>query len=251
MRAKFMMRIAVSLMLAAPVLFATPAGARGFNPGLCALRLQPHEKIGRWIDYCRDIAQRANLKALPETAAGIWFVLGELYHFDHQYEMAADSYTKSLGWEHKSAEVLTARGDAYTALGKADLARADYETAAVLKNPSPEDLSQRCWMRALRGGPLDRAAEDCDAAVKAMPDGAAAKLSRCLLRYRKGAFAAAARDCDAVLSREPQSADALYFRGLAKRKTGDASGGDADIAAALRLNSRLADAYEIFGIARE
>jgi tetratricopeptide (TPR) repeat protein len=227
---------------------AAPAAAEGVDMGVCLFAPKPHEGFKRWIGYCDDAARQVDLKGIPELAAKNWFSLGKLYHFDHQYDKAVESYTRSLARESKVPDVLVARGDAYRALGKDELARADYQAAAVLERPSPQHLDQRCWMRTLRGGPLDLAAEDCDSAIAAMPDSASARFSRCVLRYRGGRFADALADCDAALARDSKIVGALYFRGLAKRKTGDASGGDADVADALRINRRLADGYEIFGL---
>lgn len=251
MRVKSTPGIAAALILAVFLLAPSGARAEGVDMGVCLFAPKPHEGFARWINYCDDAARQVDLRGLPELAAKNWFSLGQLYHFDHQYEKAAESYSRSLTRESKVPDVLVARGDAYRALGKDDLARADYQAAAALGTPSPQHLGQRCWLRTLRGGPFDLAAADCDGAIAALPDSASARFSRCVLRYRGGRFDAARDDCDAALARDPKIVGALYFRGLAKRKTGDASGGDADIAAALRVNSRLADGYEIFGVARE
>lgn len=253
MRANFAVKVVAALMTASPVLFTAPSGVRaeGMDMGVCLFAPKPHEGFTRWINYCDDAARQVDLRGLPESAAKNWFSLGQLYHFDHQYGKAALSYTRSLMRESKAPDVLVARGDAYRALGRDDLARDDYQAAAALGTPSPPHLNRRCWLRTLRGGPFDLAAADCDSAIAAMPDSASARFSRCVLRYRGGRFDAAREDCDAALARDSKIVGALYFRGLSKRKSGDASGGDADIAAALRINSRLADAYEIFGVARE
>ena len=151
---------------------------------------------------------------------------------------------------HNTPDVLMARGDAYRALGKDDLAKADYKAAAVLESYSPQDLATRCWVRTLRGGPLGPALEDCDSAVTAMPNDPTARDDRCMLHYRRGEFAAALADCEAALALAPNYANALYFRGLAKLKSGDAAGGEADVAAALGKNRHLADAYGVFGMTR-
>src|SRR2546423_14018390 len=91
-------------------------------------------------------------------------------------------------------------------------------------------------MGGVRGPPLDRAVENCNAAVKQKPDGTNAREARCFVLYRMARYPEAIPDCDAVLKEKLETAGALYVRGLAKQHVGDAAGGARDIAPAPRLH---------------
>jgi tetratricopeptide (TPR) repeat protein len=241
-------------LVAAAMLAATAASARSaavtYSFNHCPLPRTAAEGFATSIRFCEDAARLTALKGLPEGAAMQWYALAQLYHLDRQYDKAVEGYTRSLAIMRNTPDVLMARGDAYQALGKSDLAKADYAAAAALKTYSPEDLATRCWVRTLRGGPFGPALEDCDGAVTAMPNDPTALGDRCMLHYRRGEFAAALADCGAALALAPDYASARYFRGLAKLKSGDAAGGEADVAAALGMNRHLADAYGVFGMTR-
>ena len=219
----------------------------GVNYGYCSFLPKAHEGFARSIGRCELLVAQMQ-DELPEHRAAGYFSLAQLYHFDHQYDKAVENYTKAIGWRAQFPAALTARGDAYIALGKKDLAEQDHAKAAVLWHPSAADSLQLCWLRAMRGGPFDLALADCNIAVAAQPGDASALFSRCVVEYRMGSFAPAVADCDASVKTGAKLAGALYLRGLAKRAAGDATGGDADVHDAAAASPKIADGYALFGI---
>lgn len=103
----------------------------------------------------------------------------------------------------------------------------------------PTALNMRCWVRAELNRELNRALDDCNAALRARPSSAAYLDSRALVRLRQGDLARALADYDAALRLQPRNAWTLYMRGVVKRRSGDASGAEADRRAALALAPRV------------
>jgi tetratricopeptide (TPR) repeat protein/predicted aspartyl protease len=93
-------------------------------------------------------------------------------------------------------------------------------------------LNNRCWYRALLGVELDRALEDCDAAVDSDSKHSAYLDSRGWVYLRLGKYKKAVSDFDDSIENNPSSASSLYGRGLAKTRLGNAAEGSADLVAA-------------------
>ena len=134
----------------------------------------------------------------------------------------------------------------------------DYEAAlpnfdAWLKT-HPEDaarpaaLNERCWTRALLNRELDRALDDCNAAICLRPGTAAYLDSRGLVRVRRGEFAQALKDYDAAIVIAPRSAWTFYARGIARAKAGDAAGATADRAAAIGIQPSVVERGRKLGL---
>jgi tetratricopeptide (TPR) repeat protein len=100
-------------------------------------------------------------------------------------------------------------------------------------------LNGRCWARAMLGKELDKALDDCNAALRRGPRNSEVLDSRGLVHLRLGQYREAIEDYDAALRLQPRLAWSLYGRGLAKQKLGDAAGGAADIAAAVAIAPTL------------
>ncbi|MGO9801853.1 MAG: aspartyl protease family protein [Steroidobacteraceae bacterium] len=113
---------------------------------------------------------------------------------------------------------------------------------------TPQVRNERCWVRALTGQALERALEDCNAAVRANPKEAAFHDSRGLVYLRQGAYPKAIADYDAALALNPKSAWSLYGRGLARQHLGQASAGQADIATAKAILPKIAEEAASHGI---
>ncbi len=103
----------------------------------------------------------------------------------------------------------------------------------------PIALNDRCWARAQMGRELDKALDDCNAALRARPHSANVLDSRGLVRLRMGDLDKAIADYGAALATAPQMSWSLYGRGIAELRKGLASAGDADIAAATRIDPKL------------
>ncbi|MBV8910973.1 MAG: tetratricopeptide repeat protein, partial [Gammaproteobacteria bacterium] len=112
----------------------------------------------------------------------------------------------------------------------------------------PRVRNSRCWARALGGLELDRALDDCNAAVSADPKVAAFHDSRALVYLRQGRYDKAIGDYDAALALNPKAGWSLYGRGIAKQRLGQTAAGKADIAAATALAPRIAEQAASHGI---
>lgn len=134
----------------------------------------------------------------------------------------------------------------------------DYEAAllnfdAWLK-AHPEDAARpaafngRCWARALLNRDLDRALDDCNAAIHLRPGTVAYLDSRGLVRMRRGEFPQALKDYDAAIVIAPRSAWSLYCRSLVRKKMADVDGATADRAAAIALQPAVAERARKLGL---
>lgn len=214
-------------------------GACGFEPDL------HHSNHSQIAEY------RASLGSMGITSEGRacdYYALGTLYHFDGDYEKAIENYDKAIGWWKTYSDAYEARGDAYAALGKPELAAESYRKAAATTQDTPGELNDRCWTRAIRGAPLDRALADCTKVLKDYPDASSVLQSRCFVYYRMGRFDDAIADCTHALVRRPKKPSALYIRGLAELGKGDEEAGKADVAAAVNSYDRIEKIYALYGI---
>ena len=196
----------------------------------------------------RELDMDIVLEKHGEDRACAFLARGLLYHQESDYSHAIADYTRAIDSTPDYGDAYAARGDAYEDLGQHDNAARDYALAQQLSSDSAEELTQRCWVRALRGRPLARALEDCNTSLREQPDDFNALSSRALVYLRMNAYPAAIADCDAALKLKPQNASALYIRGLAKARAGDAQGAGADLAAARSASDKVEGTFAIFGL---
>ena len=194
----------------------------------------------------------AELRVYPapsERRACSYYRLGLLQHFARSYERAIDSYTHAVALKNDFSDAYAARGDAYAILGRHDKATEDYTKVALLSSvENARDLGLRCWVRAVRGRPLDLALADCQEALRNAPNDADARAARGLVYLRTGYYDAAIDDFDAALKINANLSDSLYLRGLAKLHLGDMTGGNADIAYVKKMVPNIADRYAAWGV---
>jgi len=100
-------------------------------------------------------------------------------------------------------------------------------------------LYDRCWARVELGVDLDKAVDDCDAAVDADSKSGVYLAGRAWARLRHGVPAKARADFDRSLALRPDHALTLYGRGLAEQRLGDATAGQADLDAARKLDPKI------------
>jgi tetratricopeptide (TPR) repeat protein/predicted aspartyl protease len=139
----------------------------------------------------------------------------------------------------------------YDRLGTPDAALPNYDQ--WLKS-HPEDsqrgiaLNGRCWARGLLNRDLDKAMDDCNAALRALPRDASILDSRALIRVRRGEWKQALADYNAALAINPRSAWSLYMRGLIEAKSGQDAQAKADRAAAISIDPKVADRAKKYGL---
>ena len=96
-------------------------------------------------------------------------------------------------------------------------------------------FNARCRARLMLGVDLDKALDDCDAAVDRASRNAAFLDNRGWVLLKLGKDRKALADFDLAIEVRPANASSLYGRGLVKTRFGDAAQGDVDLAAARRL----------------
>jgi tetratricopeptide (TPR) repeat protein/predicted aspartyl protease len=112
-------------------------------------------------------------------------------------------------------------------------------------------LNARCRARALLNQDLDRALDDCDAAVRRSPGGGAradALNSRGLVYLRRGDYRRSISDYDEALKQNPQLSDSLYGRGLAELRSGMSAAGQKDLASATALQPTVSEMFTKHGV---
>jgi tetratricopeptide (TPR) repeat protein/predicted aspartyl protease len=142
-------------------------------------------------------------------------------------------------------------GHLYMRLDQPEAAIAQYDLwiAAHQQDSQLEAaLNNRCWARALLGIELDKALDDCDAALDTKRGFAAALDSRGLVHLRRGELDRALKDYDEALRIRPKTAWALYGRGIVHLRQGDKDAGNADIAAAKALRPAIDADAQRYGI---
>jgi tetratricopeptide (TPR) repeat protein len=143
-------------------------------------------------------------------------------------------------------------GEEYMLAGQMSPAIAQFD---LWIHAHPQDLKlgtafdYRCRARALSGQDLDKALDDCNAALRMSPNAAPFLDSRALVRLRRGDYRKSIADYDAALGLRPKFAWSLYCRGVAHIRLGNSSEGQADIAAATALRPQIAAETGKYGIA--
>lgn len=230
------------------------------SPGACGFEPQlDHANRSQIEDY---VAFARGETTPSERRACSYYGLGTLYHFMGDYEKAIENYNKAIGWWKTYGDAYEARGDAYALLGKPELASKSYDKAAATTQDTPGELTDRCWTRAIRGAPLDRALTDCNAVLKVYPGDFYVRMDRCFVYLRMGLYDKAIADCTLALADRREAtgrlyssyghglypAGALYLRGVAELAKGDQASGQADVAAAVNSFSRIEKVFALYGI---
>jgi tetratricopeptide (TPR) repeat protein/predicted aspartyl protease len=179
--------------------------------GRARLHLERHDPRAAVIADL-DAADRA-----ASSAADSRMALGDLYQRAGDYQAAVVQYSQWL--------------DAHR-LGDLGNSRA---------------LTARCWSAAMSGQELDRALDQCNAAVKGGERAAAARDGRGYVYLRRGDYDRAIADFDAALHAEPRRGSALYGRGIARLRAGK-SDGQADLDSARQIDPGMAQRMAALGI---
>jgi tetratricopeptide (TPR) repeat protein/predicted aspartyl protease len=136
------------------------------------------------------------------------------------------------------AHLRAAMGRTYALLERPDDALRQWALwlAAHRHDGSRDDvLNERCWLRVTLNLELDRALEDCEAAVDDNPDAASHQDSLGWVRVRRAEYPKAIRAFDQAIALRADSPWSFYGRGLARLRQGDAAKAAADLATARTL----------------
>ena len=174
------------------------------------LRSVAKDKVGAKQDLDKD-AQ------LLEPDAKEHLVLGGLYERDGFYVEAVEQYSQWIATHDKTDGLA-------------------------------EGLNARCWARAEWGHDLDKALDDCNAALKLSPGVPAYLDSRGLVHLRMNDLALSIADYQAALRDRPKEAWSLYGKGLAEAKKGLKAESEADLKAAVAADPEIADKAKAVGV---
>jgi|HubBroStandDraft_6_1064221.scaffolds.fasta_scaffold80533_3 tetratricopeptide (TPR) repeat protein len=183
-----------------------------------------------------------------ERRACYYYARGLVHHLQGDLGAAIADYSRAIGWMAEYGDAYAARADAYDDLGQHETAANDYRLAAEHTNDSADQLTERCWVRALRGHALAPALQDCNESLHQQPADFNALTSRGLVYLRMADYPAAIADCESALKLQPQNASALFIRGLARLRTGDSAGGNADLSAAKTIGDRVEATFAIYSV---
>lgn len=182
-----------------------------------------------------DLAAAAKLGL---DQASLWRARGALELRVKNYDAASAALDKAAKLAPKSVHLRELRRALLIRQGRGAevLAQMDAELT-----PSAEALNSRCWTRATLNVQLDRALDDCEAALRLQPLNAGYLDSRALVHFRAGRFARAIADYDAALKTNPGIAASLFGRGLTRAAMG--GDGSADFAAARAIFPQIDDEF--------
>jgi len=159
-----------------------------------------------------------------------------------RYDLAIADFSDVLGSAPASEGVLVDRAAAYAALRQYEHAGADYNGALGLVPDDPAAREGICWLGALTATDLDAALAYCSDILKGDPSDQNALDSRGFIELRMARYGDAVRDYDARLRLTPGSASSLYGRGLARSRLRNPAGA-ADLSRARALDPAIADVY--------
>jgi tetratricopeptide (TPR) repeat protein/predicted aspartyl protease len=237
-------------------------------------------------DFEHALADLSRACELAPAEAGYYYQRGMVRWSNRQPDLALMDFDQALKLKPDDLETLMARAGLQLAGGNTATAQLDLDAAARLSTAAadrrfsigeqymlagqmlpaiaqfdlwihahPQDLKlatafdYRCRARALSGQDLDKALEDCNAALRISPKAAPFLDSRALVRLRRGDYRKSIADYDAALSLRPKFAWSLYCRGVAHLRLGNSADGQADIAAATALHPQIAAETGHYGIA--
>ncbi|MBW8784141.1 MAG: DUF3857 domain-containing protein [Novosphingobium sp.] len=160
---------------------------------------------------------------------------------------AAALFTRLLASNPVDTELLAARGVAYAKSGAQALAEKDFAAARSGATTAPA-LNNLCWAKATAGVALERALQECDAALALSPGAVTIRDSRAFVLLRLGRFDDALAEYGKILAQSPNLPSSLYGRALAEARKGDASAAARDADAALKVESHIREQFEGYGM---
>lgn len=272
------------LTLAALTLAAALAGCTPADPALMAQQNAALCENGTFpdqrINACSAIIDDASVE--PTRRAAALVTRGMLRAEQGQHARAVADFGRALRLDANNTDALSQRGAVHEQRGAYDIALRDYDAALALDpgnsmavvrreqamqgqmdalrqqlarlseflTHEPDNaaaLNERCWLRAINDQEIEGAFRDCNAALRAEPQFAAALDSRGLVNLKRGDFQAALSDYEAALAVEPRRGHFLYGRGLARMRLGQVEAGEADLEAAEAAEPGVTQAYRGYG----
>jgi tetratricopeptide (TPR) repeat protein len=157
-----------------------------------------------------------------------YWVRGIARYQMREYEAAIEDFSQIIRLAPENGVGYHGRARAREALGQGSAALADYDEAARLDADNASYLNAACWAHVIANQAIDRALEQCNAAIALEPR-ASIYDSRGFLHLRRRNHAAALADFEAALRDDADTHTSRYGRGLARLALGEAEAGQRDV----------------------
>lgn len=159
-----------------------------------------------------------------------------IYLGQGKFDLAIRDLDAALAVNIDNPPVLFNRGYAHFMQSEYDKALNDYSFVIALAPQMGVAYLNRCLTRALAGRELVRALDDCDTALKLMPQSLEVRETRGSVFLKLGDPQLAIHEYDIALAADANRPIALFGRGLARAAIGQARLSEADKAAAVALD---------------
>ena len=173
---------------------------------------------------------------------------GSIYMSLKDYDKSLADLNAVLAKDPHDEQALNVRSLIYEKQRNYDAQIADLKVLAADDPTNAAWLNSLCWARAINGRDLDKAMEECNAAVKLKPDQMAFIDSRGMVNLRMGKLDAAIADYDSAIKLRPDSSSSLYGRGIAKKRKGMTKEANKDLAAARKIYPGVDAQFAPYGI---
>jgi tetratricopeptide (TPR) repeat protein len=201
-------------------------------------------------DYDRAIADFDRAIELNPQFAAVYNNRANARLKSNEYAAALTDLDEAIRLDSTMASAFELRGD-YFYYGARDYERAllDYDEAVRLAPDVAHFRNSACWVRAanLRRD-LQRAEQECDAAVRLSGGDPNDRNSRGLVYLKVGRFEDAWSDYNAAVVADASDAHSLYGRGLASLGLGQLEQGRVDLQASEALDPSVAQEYASYGV---
>jgi tetratricopeptide (TPR) repeat protein len=194
----------------------------------------------------READIEAALKLEPDSEDAVTFK-AQLQVERGDFAGAAATYSTIIAKRPDAFMLRNRRGIAYAKSG--DRKKADEDFAAAReKAAGPGPLNNICFEKAMAGVALERALDECQAALAEQPESAAIMDSKAFVLLRLGRFDEAIATYDKVLAESPTLAASLFGRAIALSRKGDQGKAEADFSAARKAYSGVDEQFARYGV---
>jgi tetratricopeptide (TPR) repeat protein len=213
------------------------------DPAFYVDRSYVHERTD-WDGRLADVEQA--LQHDPNNTDTL-YAKAEILKEKGDYAGAVQVYTKLLDKGPVTAGALNARGIALSRAGRGVEAETDFAKARQMATDA-ETLNNICYSKAVAAVALERALEECNAALRLLPDAARILDSRGTVLLQMGKLDEAIADFNKALAKAPTLTPTRYARAVAWARKGDMMKAKADEQAALKLDPSIAERFAGYGL---
>lgn len=185
--------------------------------------------------------------ALEPASEFIVVTRGATYYNYKEYDKALVDINAALAMDPEDDEALSLRVRLHERNGNVDGQLQDLDVLNRLRPEAAEYFNTACWLRATHQRELDKALEQCNAALKLKPGDRVMTDSRAMVYLQMGKWDEAIADYDVAMAGNTY-AIGLYGRGIARLRKGDKKQAKADIKAARKMDKTIETTFAGYGI---